>query len=94
MVATGQRGGIVPAVVRAFFADTHGNTSLAKFQDAQNVKTDCAELYYRMHSTVVNKSVMLVLYADGPCSTDGKLLNISLQFLPCPPGFSLNSVIV
>ena len=44
-----------------------------------------------MHSSVVDNSDMLVLYADGPCSTDGKLLNISLQFLPCPPGFSLNS---
>ena len=32
-----------------------------------------------------------MLYADGPCSTDGQLLNISLQFLPCPPGFSLSS---
>jgi len=91
VIVTGQRGGVVPAVVQAFFSETHGNTSLAQFQDTQNVKTDCTDLYYQMHSSVVNKTAMLVLYADGPCATDGKLLNSSLQFLPCPTGFSLNS---
>ena len=91
VVATGQRGGVVPAVVRAFFNEADGNTSLAQFQDTQNVKAECTDLYYQMRSSVVNKTAMLVLYADGPCGTDGNVLNISLQFLPCPPGFSLNS---
>ena len=91
VVATGQRNGVVPAVVRAFFAKADGNTSLAQFQDTQNVKTDCTDLYYQMHSSGANKTSVLVLYADGPCGTDGGLLTISLQFLPCPPGFSLNS---
>ena len=91
VVATGQRDGVVPAVVRAFFAESDGNISLAQFQDTQNVKADCTDLYYQMRSSAVNKTAMLVLYADGPCGTDGIVLNISLQFLPCPPGFSLNS---
>jgi len=91
VVATGQRGGVVPAVVQAFFTGMHGNTSLAQFQDTQNVQTDCTDLYYQMHSSVVNKTGNLVLYADGPCATDGNLLKLSLQFLPCPPGFRLNS---
>ena len=91
VVATGQRNGVVPAVVRAFFAKTDGNTSLAQFQDTQNVKAECTDLYYQMRSSVVNKTAVLVLYADGPCGTDGLVLNISLQFLPCPAGFSLNS---
>jgi len=91
VVATGQRDGVVPAVVRAYFAEIHGNTSLAQFQDTQIVKIDCTDLYYQMRSSVVNKTAILVMYADGPCATDGNLLKLSLQFLPCPPGFSLNS---
>ena len=91
VVATGQRGGVVPAVVRAFFAESDGNTSLAQFQDTQNVKADCTDLHYQIRSSAVNKTAMLVLYADGPCGTDGIVLNISFHFLPCPPGFSLNS---
>ena len=91
VVATGQRDGVVPAVVRAFFADSDGNTSLAQFQDTQNVKADCTVLHYQLCSSAVNKTAMLVLYADGPCGTDGIVLNISFHFLPCPPGFSLNS---
>ena len=91
VVATGQRDGIVPAVVQAFFNDSHKSTSLAKFQSTQIVKKDCTELFYQIRTPVTNSSNTLVLYADGPCSTNGKLLNISLQFLPCPYGFSLNS---
>ena len=89
VVAAGQREGIVPATVRAFFTDTNKNTSLAQYQDTQNVRIDCTDLYYQIQSPATNSSDMLKLYADGPCSTDGRLLNISLQFLPCPPGFSL-----
>ena len=90
VVATGQRDGIVPAVVRAFFNDTHQNVSFAPFQDTQNVLNSCTELYYQVYSSAANTSGTLVLYADGPCSTNGKLLNISLYFLDCPHGFSLN----
>ena len=91
LVAAGQGEETIPAVIRALFNDTYGNASLAQFQDTQKVKKNCTELYYKVHSSATNKNETLVLYADGPCSTDGQLLNISLQFLPCPPGFSLNS---
>jgi len=91
VVAVGQKNGAVPAVIRTFFNDTLSNTSLAQFQDAQKVKKNCTELYYQVHSQTVDKNNTLVLYADGPCSTAGKRLNIALHFLPCPPGFSLNS---
>ena len=91
LVASGQREETIPAVIRAFFNGTYGNTSLAQFQDTQRVKKTCTELYYQVLSSAANHNKTLVLYADGPCSTDGHLLNISLQFLPCPPGFSLNS---
>ena len=91
VVAAGQGEDTTPAVIRAFFNDTYGNASIAQFQDIQNVKKNCTELYYQVHSSATNYNETLVLYADGPCSTDGQLLRISLQFLPCPPGFSLNS---
>ena len=91
LVASGQGKETIPAVIRAFFNDTFGNTSLAQFQDTQKVKKTCTELYYQVLSSAANHNETLVLYADGPCSTNGRLLNISLQFLPCPPGFSLSS---
>ena len=91
LVASGQGKKTIPAVIKAFFNDTYGNTSLARFQDTQKVTKTCTELYYQVHSSTANHNETLVLYADGLCSTDGRLLNISLQFLPCPPGFSLNS---
>ena len=91
LVASGQGEETIPAVIRAFFNGTFGNTSLARFQDTQRVMKTCTELYYQVHSSVTNHNETLVLYADGPCSTDGQVLNVSLLFLPCPPGFSLNS---
>ena len=91
VVAAGQGEETTPAVIRAFFNDTNGIVSLAQFQDTQKVKKNCTELYYQVHSSATNYSQTLVLYADGPCSTNGQLLGIPLEFLPCPPGFSLNS---
>jgi len=80
VVATGQRDGIVPAVIKASFSNKfkHGNTSLAQFQNIQEVKEKCTQLYYQVHSSATNHNETLVLYADGPCSVDGRLLNIPL----------------
>ena len=89
IVTTGQRDGIFPAVVRAFIISTYENVSLPAFQDTQNALNNCTELYYEVHSSATNNSGTLVMYADGPCSTNGQLLNISLQFCDCPHGFSL-----
>ena len=91
VVAAGQGEETTPAVIRAFFNDTNGIVSLAQFQDTQKVKKNCTELYYQVHSSATNYSQTLVLYADGPCSTNGRLLGIPLEFLHCTPGFSLNS---
>jgi len=77
-------------VIRAYFVDTNGNSLLAQFQDTQEVKKNCTELYYQVHSSISSTSDTLVVYADGPCSTAGKVLNISLYFPPCPTGFSFN----
>ena len=49
--------------------------AFAPLQDAQNVQNMCTELYYQVYLLVTNGSVTLALYADGPCSTTGKLLN-------------------
>ena len=73
VVAAGQRDGIVPAVVKAFFSNKHGNTSLAQFQTIQEVKQKCTELYYQVFSSATNHNETLVLHADGPCSTNGRL---------------------
>jgi len=78
-------------LLRKHITFTIQTVSLAQFQDTQKVKKNCTELYYQVHSSATNYSQTLVLYADGPCSTNGRLLGIPLEFLPCPPGFSLNS---
>ena len=77
-------------MIRAFFTDTSKNNSLAQFQDTQDVKKSCTVLYYQVHSSIVNSNNTLVLHTDGACSTAGNL-SISLHFLPCPPGFRINS---
>ena len=89
VVTTGQRDGIVPGVVRAFFKGTHKNISLARLQDTQDVNI-CTEVYYQVRSSTANISDTLILYADGPCSINGQLLDIPLEFLDCPRGFHLN----
>ena len=86
VVAVRQKNGIVSAVIRANYIDTNGNSLLAKFQDAQEVKKNCTVLYYQVQSSIVTNIGTLVLHAEDPCST---ALNITLHFLPCPPGFSL-----
>ena len=90
VVATGQRDGIIPAVIRAFVNGTNKNVSLAQFQETQNVLYNCTKLYYQLYSSATDNNSTLVLYADGPCSTNGKVLDFSLEFLDCPHGFSLN----
>ena len=84
VVAVGQKNGVVPAVIRAYFI---GNSLLAKFQNTQKVTKNCTELYYQVHSSFISNGDTLVLHADGPYSTT---LSITFHFLPCPPGFSLN----
>ena len=54
-----------PAVIREFFIDTHGNTSLAHFQDIHKVKKTCTVLYYQVHSSIVNNSAVMQLYWDA-----------------------------
>ena len=91
-VATaGQGNGIVPAVVKASFGNKMEVYHYFNSKVLKSVKGTCTELYYQVHTSDINSSDTLVLYADGQCSTAGKPVNISLQFLPCPPGFSLNS---
>ena len=90
VVATGQRDGVVPAVIRALFNGMDKNVSLSPFQDTQDVLNKCTELFYQVHSSATNNYATLILYADGPCSTYGKLLDIYLEFRDCPHGFSLN----
>jgi len=83
VVAVGQENGVVPTVIRAFFTDTYKNTSLAQFQDTQDVKETCTVLYYKVHSSIINSNNTLVVHTDSPCSTAGNL-SVLLHFLPCP----------
>ena len=93
VLAAGQGDDVVPrpAIIQAVFTNTRGDLSLGQFQNIQHVTQNCTELYYQVYSSTTNNSGTLVLYADGPCLTDGLVIKISLNVLPCPAGFSLNS---
>ena len=68
VVAVRQKNGIVSAVIRANYIDTNGNSLLAKFQDAQEVKKNCTVLYYQVQSSIVtNIGTLVLLDAQGPC---------------------------
>ena len=82
VVALGQRNGTVPAEV----VSTTDTGNLLGSQYSQKTSTTCTKLTYTVFPQ--SFSMYLKLYADGPCSTFGKILNILLDIKEdCPPGF-------
>ena len=84
VVSTGQRNGIVPAVVRSYV----DRGRLLSSQYIQQTAKMCTTLNYTVFS---DQNVTVELYADGPCSTFGDKLIIQLNVnQTCPPGFDIN----
>ena len=84
VVSTGQRNGIVPAVVRSYV----DRGRLLSSQYIQQTAKMCTTLNYTVFS---EQNVTLELYADGPCSTFGDKLVLQLNVnQTCPPGFDIN----
>ena len=73
VVALGQRNGTVPADV----ISTTDTGNLLGSQYSQKTSTTCTKLTYTVFPQ--SFSMYLKLYADGPCSTFGKILNILLD---------------
>ena len=95
VVAVGQRNGTVPITVRGhlnyeYYSSTPiGN--LHPLQYAQATFNTCTTLNYTVFSLLGN--VELKLYADGPCSTLGNELHLTLDVnQTCPPGFNLSEI--
>ena len=99
MVAVGQRNGTVPATVRGHFASSNQLQSysttpignLHPLQYLQATFNTCTILNYSVFS--LRDSVVLEMYADGPCSTFSNKLNLNLRLKnTCPLGFSLSEI--
>ena len=92
-VAVGQLNGTVPGVVHADFVNSR-QSSLSSFQELQRTERVCTTLKYTIYSNAQLAS--LRLRAENTSRMSGSTLNmrephISIQFLPCPPGFALGN---
>ena len=97
MVVVGQRNGTAPATVRGrltssswwYSYTTTGN--LHPLQYHQATLSTCTSLNYTVFSLL--DSVVLELYADGPCSTFSNVLVLTLDVnQTCPPGFNRSEI--
>ena len=95
VVAVGQRNGTVPIRVRGHLTYKYYSSTpignLHPLQYSQATFNTCTILNYTLFSLLGN--VELKLYADGPCSTFGNELNLTLNVnQTCPPGFKLSEI--
>ena len=92
LVATGQRSGTVPTVIRSFFDS--GSANVVEFENAQATDTNCADLHYTVFSQSENftsETQTLNLYAEGPCSRLGRTFRVFINFTDCPIGFDVTN---
>ena len=93
VLTVGQKNGIVKGVVRATFCNSSLHHSLGKLQDTQSVDRYCTNLTYRVLSN--NSDEYLELTVENPSELFGYLFTpptLSIQLLPCPPGFALQGI--
>ena len=91
VVAFGQYDGTVPAVIHTYISE---DFTLGSLQSTQQSNNTCTDLQYTVRSTRdinIWSEATLALYADEPCSILGIPLEVSVNFLPCPLGFSLST---
>ena len=92
LVATGQRSGTVPTVIRSFFDS--GTAYVDELENAQTTDTNCANLHYTVFSRSENftsETQALNLYAEGPCSSLGRTFRVFINFTDCPIGFDVTN---
>ena len=89
VVAFGQLKGIVPAVIHTYVSK---GITLNDLETTQQSTNTCSNLQYTASATDLNiwNEATLTLYVDEPCSILGLRLEILVEFLPCPPGFTLS----
>ncbi len=87
VIALGQRNGSVPAVIRTSFLNT---ISFGELEYTQRINNTCTNLRYTI-LTSVEGIHQVELYAQGPCSSEGRSVVLQIEVLPCPHGFELSN---
>ena len=95
-VVVGQREGPVPGIVIAQLSDTHDHVyKLGPLQDSQIISsTNCTNLSYTVYSNTIggNENITLSVQDSDFRSFSRhqpRTVDIELEIMPCPPGFSL-----
>ena len=82
----GQNGGVVPSSARI---SLDNEFQLSATQHIQATGKECTPISYRLSSN--KNTTTLVLFPDGPCRDTGiSRREITINFLPCPDGFTLD----
>ena len=88
VVMLGQRGGIIADDVRLYLPP-QSEVDVDPSQVTQRTSRSCTTFEYTIRSSTVNQTHdKFLLPVQGPCPR--VFLNISIQILPCPPGFELS----
>ena len=89
VIAHGQRNGATVAVVQAI--DASNNITHSNLEIFQSINSSCTTLKYTIQSRAVGSTQDITLYAEGPCPpTKTNTLTVTVDILPCPPGFQLS----
>lgn len=75
-------------VVPAFVLST-GTANSSLYPPMQSIQNLCAVVSYRLLSDITDTVTQFELYPDGPCQALRGSLALSVQIMPCPPGFIL-----
>ena len=82
----GQNNGTIPSSVRT---SLDNDIQIRATQRIQDIGKECTPITYHLSSD--KTSTNLVLFPDGPCRDTGiSRREITINFLPCPDGFTLD----
>ena len=88
VISLGQRNGSVPAVIRTSFLNT---ITFHELEYTQRINNTCTNLRFTILTSAESMSEEFQLYAQGPCSNEGRSVIVQIEVLPCPHGFELSN---
>ena len=77
-------------VVPTFVLST-GTANSSLYPPMQSIQNLCAVVSYRLLSAITDSVTRFELYPDDPCQALRGGLVLSVQIMPCPPGFVLDN---
>ena len=88
VIALGQRSGSIATVIEA--DAFQGVIKLPDHEYVQSINYTCTDLTYTILSKTELTHEQILLYAQGPCSREGRSVMIDIEVLNCPHGFELS----